>query len=394
MIEKVKSLADTYKEEVISIRRHLHEHPELSFQEYETSKYIQRKLTEYGIPFEAGIVKTGILARIEGMEPASKVIALRADMDALPIQENTNLSYKSGNDAVMHACGHDAHVAALLGAAKILNELQKEWKGTILLVFQPAEEVFPGGAKLMLEEGIFEDLQPELIIGQHVLPDMTAGHVGFKEGVYMASGDEIHMTVNGKGGHAAMPHTLTDTVLIASQIIVNLQQITSRFVPASIPAVLSFGKLIANGATNIIPEQVQIAGTLRMMNEEWRIKVKQKIKDIAQNTAHSMGATVDVDIKDGYPVVDNAPLYTRQLKKQAEEFLGEKQVEDMDIRMTAEDFGYFSQAYPSVFYRFGVKQYKGETGQLHTPGFNLNEEGLKTASGTMAWLALSVMLDV
>lgn len=391
MIKHIRQLAREYAQEVIAIRRYLHQNPELSFQESNTSRFIQEKLTSYGIPFESGFVKTGILGKISGNNPSKKIIALRADMDALPIQEENELSFKSTKDQVMHACGHDAHSAALLGAAKILNEIKDEWEGTILLIFQPAEEVFPGGAKLMMEEGLFDALKPEIIIGQHVLPSMKAGHVGFKEGIYMASGDEVHMTVKGKGGHAAMPHMLNDTVLIASQIIVNLQQIASRFVPANIPTVLSFGRLIADGATNIIPEKVEIAGTLRMMNEDWRSKVKAKIIEIATNTAESMGACVEIDIKDGYPVVDNDPELTRQVSRLAKDYLGNESVEDMDIRMTAEDFGYFSQAYRTTFYRFGVEQTNGETGQLHTPIFNLNEEALETAFGTLAWISYGVM---
>ncbi len=386
MKKHIQSLAGEYLQEIIDIRRHLHKYPELSFNENKTSQFIQDKLNEYGIPFQSGFVKTGILGRIDGEKFVGKVVALRADMDALPIQEENDLPYKSIYREVMHACGHDAHTAVLLGVAKILNSVKEEWGGTVLLLFQPGEEVSPGGAKLMMEEGIFDDIAPDIIIGQHVLPEMDTGHVGFKEGMYMASGDEVHITVKGKGGHAAMPHMLNDTVLIASQIVVNLQQIASRFVPAGIPVVLSFGKMIANGATNIIPEKVEIAGTLRIMDEEWRSKVKQKIEDIVISTAGSMGAEADVDIKDGYPVVFNDISVTRKAVSVAKDFLGEDCVEEMDIRMTAEDFGFFSQLYPSLFYRFGVQKKGEETGRLHTSIFNLNEESLRTASETMAWL--------
>ncbi|TAJ14147.1 amidohydrolase [Marinilabiliaceae bacterium JC017] len=384
----VQQLAAQYSQEVIEIRRHLHQYPELSFQEYHTSKYIQGKLEEYGIPFRAGYVKTGIVGRIEGRNKDKRVIALRADMDALPIVEEKHLPFRSQNEGVMHACGHDAHSAALLGAAKILSTLKEYWEGTILLIFQPGEEVFPGGAKLMMEEGAFDEVKPELIIGQHVLPNMPVGHVGFKEGMYMASGDEVYLTVKGKGGHGALPHTLNDTVLIASHIIVNLQQIVSRMVPANIPTVLSFGKVIANGATNVIPEKVEIAGTLRTMDEKYRVIIKEKIRKIAQMTAESMDAECEVDIKDGYPVVFNDVEVTRRAKQAAAEYLGDGQVEEMDIRMTAEDFGYYSLKYPTTFYRFGVQQDGGVVGQLHTPGFILNEAALETAFGTLAWLAI------
>ncbi|MCU4165959.1 M20 metallopeptidase family protein [Carboxylicivirga caseinilyticus] len=391
MKAKIQELTQQYINDIIAIRRHLHSNPELSFAEHKTSAYIKEQLNKIGIPFQDGFVKTGILGRIEGKNPQKRIIALRTDMDALPINESTQLEFTSRNEGVMHACGHDAHTAALVGAAMILNEIKDEWEGTILLIFQPAEEVFPGGAKLMMEEGLFKDYEPELIIGQHVLPNMKTGHVGFKSGMYMASGDEVYITVKGIGGHAAMPHTLTDNVLIASHIIVSLQQIVSRIVPAQIPTVLSFGKVIANGATNIIPETVEIAGTLRTMNEEWRAKIKDKIREIATSIAQSMGADCEIDIKDGYPVLHNNEAITEQAISFSNEYLGKEQTEHMDIRMTAEDFGYFSQKYPCTFYRFGVEQVDTETGSLHTPQFNLNENSLETAAGLMAYLGYKFM---
>ncbi len=390
--QTIKDLTQKYYPEIINIRRHIHENPELSFEEFNTSKYICSKLDEYGIPYKAGYVKTGIIGTIKGNNPNKKVIALRADMDALPIEENEENPIKSCNKGVMHACGHDAHAASLLGTAKILNELKNQWEGTILLIFQPGEEKFPGGAKLMMEEGALDNPKPEIIIGQHVLPDMATGNVGFKEGMYMASGDEVYLTIRGKGGHAAMPHTLNDNVLIAANIIVSLQQIVSRMVPANIPTVLSFGKVIANGATNIIPEKVEIAGTLRTMNEEWRAKIKVQIRKIASEIAASMGATCDVKINDGYPVVTNSAEVTEKAYLAAQQYLGLEHVHKMDIRMTAEDFGYYTQAYPCTFYRFGVKQMNNlPTGGLHTPGFNLNESSLNTSVGLMAFIALDIL---
>lgn len=391
--QSIKDLAQKYFPEIIDIRRHIHENPELSFEEFNTSKYICSKLDEYKIPYKSGFVKTGIIGKIEGVNPGKKVIALRADMDALPIIENEEHSIKSCHKGVMHACGHDAHSASLLGTAKILNKLKDQWEGTILLIFQPGEEKFPGGAKLMMEEGALDNPAPEIIIGQHVLPDMETGDVGFKEGMYMASGDEVYLTLKGKGGHAAMPHTLTDNVLIASHIIVALQQIVSRIVPANIPTVLSFGKVIANGATNIIPEVVEIAGTLRTMNEDWREKIKAQIRKIATEMASSMGATCEVKINDGYPVVTNSNEITQIAYSAAQDYLGKEHVHKMDTRMTAEDFGYYTQKYPCTFYRFGVKQMNNfKIGGLHTPGFNLNESSLETSVGLMAYIALDIML--
>ncbi|WP_010664635.1 M20 metallopeptidase family protein [Marinilabilia salmonicolor] len=383
----IQALTDEKFEKIIGHRRHIHQHPELSFQEHNTSDYVAGELKKLGISFKHGYAGTGIVATIEGTGKG-KTVALRADMDALPIQEETSLPFASVNKGVMHACGHDAHTSALLGAAEILSTLKEHWKGTILLIFQPGEEMFPGGANLMLKEGALENPKPDLVIGQHVLPDMPAGHVGFKPGMYMASGDEVYLTVKGKGGHAALPHTLNDTILIASSIIVALQQVVSRIVPASIPTVLSFGRIEGLGATNIIPEKVEIAGTLRTMNEEWRIIIQNKIKEIAEGTAKAMGAECEVDIKHGYPVVHNHEQSTHDALSFAREFLNPEKVEEMDIRMTAEDFGYYTHRFPSVFYRFGVAQKNGETGALHTPRLNINEESLKTATGMLSWLAI------
>ncbi len=392
--QTIKDLTQKYYSEIVDIRRHIHQNPELSFEEHNTSKYICSKLDEYGIPYKSGYVKTGIVGTIKGKNAGKKVIALRADMDALPIVENEGNPFKSCNKGVMHACGHDAHSASLLGTAKILNELKDNWEGTILLIFQPGEEKFPGGAKLMMEEGALDNPKPEIILGQHVLPDMDAGDVGFKEGMYMASGDEVYLTVKGKGGHAAMPHTLNDNVLIAANIIVSLQQIVSRMVPANIPTVLSFGRVIADGATNIIPEKVEIAGTLRTMDEEWRARIKTHIRKIASEMAESMGASCDVKINDGYPVVTNNAGITAQSYLAAQEYLGQDHVHKMDIRMTAEDFGYYTQKYPCTFYRFGVKQVnKKNTGGLHTPGFNLNESSLETSVGLMAYIAMDLLTN-
>ncbi|GAB7086460.1 M20 metallopeptidase family protein [Marinifilum fragile] len=385
---QIQEFAQSIETEIIDIRAHLHQNPELSFEEFKTSEYIQAKLDEYGIPYTNGFVKTGIVGKIEGKNPSKKVIALRSDMDALPINENSENKYCSKNDGVMHACGHDMHMASLLGAAKILNQFKTEWEGTILLIFQPGEELLPGGARLMMEEGALQP-EPEWILGAHVLPDMPTGTVGFRSGMYMASGDEIYLTVKGKGGHAAMPHRCTDNVLIASHIIVALQQIVSRHCDARIPTVLSFGKIEANGATNIIPEEVKIAGTFRTMNEEWRAKAKQLITDIAQSTAKGMGAECKVDIKHGYPFLVNHETYTDQAKADAISLIGEDRVVNMDIRMTTEDFGFYSQKYPVTFYRFGVKSDK--EGSLHTPNFEANEKALLTSMGVMAWMAISYL---
>lgn len=389
--DKIKELAAQQHQNIVKIRRDLHQHPELSFQEEKTSSYIQNELTKLGISFKSGIAGTGVIATLTGKTDTGKIIALRADIDALPIQEESGLEFSSIQKGVMHACGHDAHTASLLGTARILKELKNEWKGTILLIFQPGEEKYPGGASMLLKEGALDDPRPEIIIGQHVLPEMATGHVGFKKGIYMASADELYLTVTGRGGHAAMPDKFNDTVLAASQIVVSLQQIVSRIVPATIPTVLSFGRIEGLGATNIIPQKVKLEGTLRTMNEHWRGILKEKIRLISTSTAKSYGCKCLVDIKDGYPMVYNDEETTEKAEMLAKQYLGENQVEKMDLRMTAEDFGYYSQIYPSVYYRFGVSQPDNTTGNLHTPEFNLNEQSLETSCGVMAWLAINFL---
>jgi amidohydrolase len=385
IIDKSKEIID----EVIDIRRHIHKYPELSFHEYETSKYIKTKLTEFGIPFKDNYVKTGIVGVIEGVNPRKKIIALRADMDALPIEEDNNLDFISVNKGIMHACGHDVHSASLLGASKILNDLKESWEGTVLLIFQPAEEKLPGGAKLMMEEGALNDPKPELIIGQHVLPTLDAGKVGFKSGMYMASTDEIYISIKGKGGHAAMPHQINDTVLTTSHVIVALQQVVSRKCNTAIPSVLSFGKVEALGATNVIPSVVKIEGTFRTMDEEWRTEAHKHIRSIAESTAKGMGCEAEVEIKIGYPFLVNDSEITEKSRQASIDLLGEENVVELDLRMTAEDFAYYSQQYPTTFYRLGVKAKKVTSpAPLHSPFFMVDEDALLTSIQNMAYLAV------
>jgi amidohydrolase len=389
--QRIFELADKIFPETIDIRRHIHQNPELSFEEFQTSAFICSKLHEWGIEYKNSIVSTGIIGYIRGKNPEKKLLALRADIDALPINEENNVPYKSINTGVMHACGHDVHTASLLGTAKILFELRDEFEGTIMLIFQPGEEKLPGGAKLMLEEGIFNDRKPDMVIAQHVLPTMEAGYVGFKPGIYMASCDELFITVKGKGGHGAMPHQITDTVLASAHLIVALQQVVSRFAEASVPSVLSIGKVIANGATNVIPSEVYMEGTFRTMNETWRIQAHDKMKHLAENLVAGMGAEVDFRIETGYPVLVNDEHITRLAKKYASQFLGDKKVIDLDIRMTAEDFAYFTQKYPCTFYRLGVKAKDAPSASLHSSTFNVDEQALKTGISLMAWLSCSFL---
>lgn len=388
LLAKIKTKALEITEEVISIRRHLHQHPELSFKEYNTSKYVCAKLDDYNIEYKSGIVETGVVALIKGKNPGKKIIALRADLDALPIFEENDIDYKSSNEGVMHACGHDVHTSSLLGCAKILSELKNEFEGTIKLIFQPGEEVLPGGASLMINEGVLKNPTPARIIGQHVYPQLAAGKVGFRSGMYMASADEIYVTVHGEGGHAALPHQNIDPILIASHIIVALQQLISRILPPTIPSVLSFGKIIGNGATNIIPDKVTLEGTFRVMNEDWRAIAHTKMKKMAEDMAKSMGGECDFRIEVGYPYLENDEEATALAKNAAIEYLGEENVVDLDLRMTAEDFAYYSQIIPACFYRLGVQSETQNHTGLHTSTFNVDEKALEISTGLMAWIAL------
>lgn len=387
--DKIKSLAKAYKEEVIANRRHLHTNPELSFQEYNTAKFVKEKLQEIGITNIESKADTGWVALIEGKNPSKRVVALRADMDALPIVEANDVSYKSQNPGVMHACGHDAHTASLLGAAKILHELKDDFEGTIKLIFQPGEEVAPGGASLMIADKVLENPRPNGIIGQHVMPFIEVGKVGFRPGIYMASADEIYVTVKGKGGHAAMPETLIDPVLIASHMIVALQQVVSRAASPKIPSVLSFGRVEALGATNVIPNEVKIQGTFRTLDEDWRAKAHVKMLSIAKGIVEGMGGEVDFEIKKGYPFLKNDPELTERSHQAAIAYLGEENVLDLDIWMAAEDFAFYSQEVDGCFYRLGTRnEARGITSGVHTPTFDIDEDSLEVGAGLMAFLAV------
>lgn len=387
---EIKKIAALYSNEIIQIRRHLHAHPELSFEESETSAYIISKLEEMGIPYKKGYAGFGIVARIDGKK-GGKVIALRADMDALPINEMNDISYRSKYQNRMHACGHDVHTSCLLGAAKILSTLKDKFQGSVKLVFQPGEEKIPGGASLMLKENALAPDEPEIMIAQHVYPDMTKGTVGFKQGMYMASSDEIYITVKGKGGHAALPEKLVDPVLIASHLIVALQSVSSRYAPPGIPTVLSFGKVIANGAVNVIPDEVKIEGTFRTMNEEWRAKAHEHIARICEMTTSSYLAKAELEIRKGYPMLFNHPDVAEKAMELSKKYLGDKNVETLDIRMTAEDFAYFAERYPSVMYRLGTSEPGKTVTPLHTSTFNVDETSIETGMGLMAWLAINFL---
>ncbi len=388
--DRIKSLAQAYKQEVIANRRHLHSHPELSFKEYETAAFVAEKLKEIGITEIESKATTGWSALIRGKNPEKKTVALRADMDALPIIEANEVPYKSQNPGVMHACGHDAHTASLLGAAKILNEVRDQFEGTIKLIFQPGEEIIPGGASLMIKDKVLENPRPNAILGQHVMPMIPAGKVGFRSGLYMASTDELYLTIKGKGGHGAMPETFIDPVLISAHLLVALQQIVSRVANPKIPSVLSFGRVEALGATNIIPNEVKIQGTFRTLDEAWRAKAHEKMRLIAQGIVEGMGGQLDFEIRKGYPFLKNEPALTARSVEAARAYLGAENVLDLDIWMAAEDFAFFSQEVDGCFYRLGTRnEARGITSGVHTSTFDIEEEALEIGAGLMAWLAVS-----
>lgn len=388
--KKIKELAAAYKSEFIANRRHLHAHPELSFQEYKTAAFVRQQLLGLGIIRVEEKAGTGLLAIIEGKNPSKKVIALRGDMDALPILEQNDVSYKSTNPGVMHACGHDVHTASLLGAAKILNEIRGQFEGTVKLIFQPGEELIPGGASLMIKDKVLESPRPSGIIGQHVMPLIPVGKVGFRKGMYMASADELYITVKGKGGHGAMPETLVDPVLIASHMIVALQQVVSRNASPKIPSVLSFGRVEALGATNIIPNEVKIQGTFRTLNEEWRSKAHRHMVSIAKGIVEGMGGKLDFEVRRGYPFLKNAEALTARAQEAAVQYLGKENVIDLDVWMAAEDFSYYTQEIDGCFYRLGTgNEAKGIVSGVHTPTFDIDEDAMEIGAGLMAWIAIN-----
>lgn len=386
---KVQLLADRFFNETLEIRRYIHQNPELSFKEHNTSRYIAQKLAGWGIESKV-VADTGLIACISG-KTAGPEIVLRADMDALPIKEQARLAFASTNDGIMHACGHDVHSACVLGASLILNEMKDEIKGRVRLLFQPGEELLPGGASKVLASGILDQPAPDFVIAQHVFPELAAGKIGFKEGQYMASTDEIYIEVEGTGGHGGMPHKLIDPVLIASHLVVNLQQIVSRKAPPEIPTVLSFGKFNAPGNTNVIPQKVWIEGTFRTLDEKWRAQAHKEIRNSVKGIVEAMGGSSIVRIISGYPSLSNHVELTRKLSGFTEEFLGKDHVVDLPIRMTGEDFARYSQKYPSVFYRLGTAYPDQENFPVHHPKFEINEEAIRTGMEVMAYLSLRLL---
>ena len=392
MIDQIKALNDEIFEDVVRLRRAIHRNPELAFEEYETARLVQDTLVPLEIDVRAGVARTGIVATLRGGHPGPTLM-LRADMDALPIQEANDFDFASQNPGKMHACGHDAHTSSLLGTAMILHRLCDNLHGAVRFVFQPSEERLPGGAKAMIEEGALAQdaagAAPEVAFGQHVMPALPTGTIGVRGGMHMASTDEIYITVRGQGGHAAEPHKLpTDTVLVASHLVVALQSVVSRHCPPDVPSVLSIGRLIADGATNIIPETARLEGTFRAMDETWRLAAHDLIRRTAEHTTRAHGAEAEVDIRVGYPALFNDPAAAALAREAACEYVGEANTVDLDLWFASEDFAYFLREVPGAFYLLGVgNEAKGITHYLHTPHFTIDEDALRTGPGFMAYLA-------
>ena len=424
LIRLIRRLSDRFHPDVVRLRRQIHAHPELSFQEHETARLVAETLGSLGISHRKGVAGTGVVGMINGAadegggaragKPADRSrkklpgqaskpgrkkgrvhsVALRADMDALPIQEANDVSYSSSRPGVMHACGHDAHTACLLGASMILKALGPALPGSVRLLFQPGEEQHPGGASLMIREGALKTPRPSCIFGQHVYPSMPAGNVGFRPGLMMASSDEIYITVRGKGGHAAMPDGLVDPILIASHLVVSLQQIVGRNADPLVPSVLSFGRIMGQGATNVIPDSVELEGTFRTLDETWRARAHDLIKTVAAGVCKGMGGSCIIRIRRGYPALINDEDLTDQARGRAGVYLGKSHVEDLPMRMTSEDFAYYAQEIPGCFYRLGVGNLsKGLQSPVHTATFDIDEDALVTGMGLMAWLAVSALKE-
>ena len=387
--QHIRQLARERHEHVVYLRRHLHRYPELSFQEENTARFVAQELDRLGIPYQTGIAGTGVVAMIEGQGQSGRIIALRADMDALPIDEANDIPYKSVHPGIMHACGHDVHTASLLGTAAILQAIRHELPGTVKLIFQPGEESVPGGASLMIAEGVLEHPAPALIFGQHVHTPLEAGKVGFYSGKYMASSDELYLTIYGKGGHGALPNECTDPIAISAQVISALQQLISRMNNPLTPSVLTFGKINSRGgATNIIVEAVDLEGTFRTMDEEWRAQAPEHIAKIAKGIAEGMGGRCELKIARGYPTLYNHEALTNAARENAGEYLGPQHVVTLPQRMSSEDFAFYAQKIPACFYRLGTgNPAKGIRYPVHTNRFDIDESALETATGLMAWLA-------
>ena len=383
-MERIREKAAAFHMEYVEVRHYLHAHPELSYQEHATAAYIQEKLKALDIPYQV-LAGTGVVGTIEGRNPGKRIVALRADIDALPIKEQNDIPYKSVNEGIMHACGHDVHTTCLLGAARILKELREEWEGTVKLIFQPGEEKNPGGASLLIKEGVLEDPSPQAIFALHVHPQLEKGKASFRGGQVMASADEIYITIRSKGGHAAAPHLTADTILIGAHLVTSLQQIVSRNNNPLSPSVLSITSFQGGHTTNVIPGEVKLMGTFRSLDEDWRYKAHALIRKQAEALVEGMGAELELHIDIGYPSVFNDEKLTERAREIASEYLGDEHIETTEVRLGAEDFGFYTQQIPGCFFRLGTgNKNKSIVSGVHTATFNIDEEAIQYGMGLMA----------
>jgi hippurate hydrolase len=394
LLSTLRSRSADLHPRVVDLRRRIHRNPELSRNEHDTAALVADALHEIGLDrVETGIYGTGVLGTLAGGRPGRTVL-LRADLDALPIQEETGLDFASQNEGIMHACGHDAHTASLLGTAQILADIRSRVPGTIRFCFQPTEEKIPGGATFMIEEGVLEARGDEpavdYVLGQHVRPDLPAGAIGVRGGPFMASADEVHVTVRGEGGHAASPHELTsDATVAAAHVVTALQTVVSRNSPPGTPSILTIGRFVADGATNVIPPSAHLEGTFRTMDDEWRAEAHDRIRQVVRRTAQAHGAEADVDVRVGYPAVHNDPSAASVVQSAAREYVGETGTVDLDPWYAGEDFAYFTNARPGVFYALGVgNKDAGIVHGLHTSQFTIDEDALRIGPGFMALAAI------
>jgi amidohydrolase len=393
ILSAIQQKAKEYFSDVQEIRHHIHANPELSFEEHKTAAFISSRLTAWGVSHKTGVAGTGIVALIEGRNPSSKCVALRADMDALPIQELNDTDYRSRNDGVMHACGHDVHASCLMGAARILQELRGEFEGTVKLLFQPGEEMHPGGASLMIKDGALNDPKPSAIFALHVYPHLPSGTIGMRPGQYMASADEIYLTIEGKGGHAALPHQTVDPIAIAALVVTGLQQVVARKSNPLIPSVLTFGKIQGGFATNVIPDKVELLGTFRTLDEQWRYEAHKWIKDFVTQTCSAYGAKAIIDIPAGYPSLYNDPALTNRAMGWARDYVGSANVHELEMRMAGEDFSFYTHHMPGCFFRIGTSKGNHQfTAPVHNAHFDIDESALETGMGMMAWCAVNSLM--
>jgi amidohydrolase len=391
-VSKLHKRVDEIFEKVKGYREHLHANPELSFHEFNTMNFVSEQLTKIGIPHEKNVAGTGVVGIIRGTHHSleQSCIGLRADLDALPIPEASNVPYKSKVDGVMHACGHDVHTSILLGATELLFEMKDELPNPVKLIFQPGEEMHPGGASLIIEAGVLENPKVSRMYGLHVFPELPAGKVGLKEGLYMASSDEIHLQIQGVGGHGALPEKCINPLMMGAEFVLKAQELIKENETDDIPTVLSFGRFEALGSTNVIPSSAEIKGTFRTMNEEWRAEAHQLLGKLAESISLKYNGKANLKISKGYPFLVNSTELTRKLKSSFQHVLGEENVADLPIRMTAEDFAFYSQKIPVCFFRLGTGFSNGrENYSVHHPNFDVDMESLKTGVLSMVFAAFT-----